>query len=55
MTATRNDETCSALSACDCVAKALKNFGETHASYEQVKKTWLKNRGKVTHGATQDL
>jgi hypothetical protein len=43
---TRNDATPGEISACDAVAEALKNLGQTPSSYKRVKEIWqdFKNR-----------
>jgi hypothetical protein len=55
MTATRNDDG-DLTSACDAVAAALKQIGETPSSYKGVKAVWLKmNAKRDADGAFRNL
>lgn len=51
MTATRNDTT-AAISACDAVAEAMRNLGETPQTFERVKKIWLEFKKIAERQAT---
>ena len=49
MQATRND-TSPQISACDAVADALKALNLSPKTYEGVKRIWIKNKKRISHG-----